>query len=47
MDPALLELSCVEACLLGFEVALLDLEAETKAIAKVAPYRHGSSPKQV
>lgn len=40
-------LNLVEACLLVFEVALLDLEAAIKAIAKVIPYRHVSSSKQV
>lgn len=40
-------LNPVEACLLVFEVALLDLEAGIKAIAKVTPYRHASSSKQV
>lgn len=40
-------LNPVEACLLVFEVALPDLEAERKAIAKVIPYRHVSFSKQV
>lgn len=47
VDLALWGLSRVEACLLGSEVALLDLEAEMKAVAKVTPCRHGSSSKQV
>lgn len=40
-----LGLSHVEACLLEFEVVLLDLETGTKVIAKVIPYRHGSFSK--
>jgi hypothetical protein len=46
-DLALEELNHVEACLLAFEVALLDLETGIKTIAKVIPYRQIASSKQV
>lgn len=40
-------LNLVEGCLSVFDVALSDLEARVKAIAKVIPYRYVSSSKQV